>query len=466
MKNLFNCFYENNDDETLKTIWNDPTTLFVFDTNVLLDLYSFSPKNRNTFFQTLDLIKEQLWIPHHVGLEYQRRRVKVVIERRKLFTDLEKQIKTINDDFNEIRRKVELYTEDTILQKRLKNNPDSNTPNTWKEVLDSLKKNLDFCQQNAKDLDKDQLYPNQHDPIRKKLENYFSKQHIGKPLYTNQNELNDFYKDGEKRYEQKIPPGYKDADKDFSEEGPTFFFNGLTYQRKFGDLLIFKEIIAYSKEKKHKTVIFISEDKKEDWRVIVDYAGKKTLGVRPELKNEFVKETEANDFFVFNIVDFVNKTHYYKNSNTSKEKFSLTEETKAFSKYSSDFFKEYHEKFPPFLSKSTISWLKNNLIQNQLIPDYINQQTYKNSILEQREFNIEQLILSMELFYRELEATATINKNPTQEGLLQNELDHIIELAKAELSIGNPEKNRNIELQLQRLKTVIEEVSFQYWNFL
>lgn len=465
MKNLFSCFYENNDDETLKAIWNDPLTLFVFDTNVLLDLYSFSPKNRNTFFQTLDLIKDQLWIPHHVGLEYQRNRIKVVIERRKLFTDLENQIKTINHDFYKIHRKAELYTEETILQKQFKNSSDNTTPNTWQEVLDSLKKNLDFCQQNVKDLDQDQLYPNQHDPIREKLENYFSEPHIGEPLYDNQEELNNFYKDGEERYKHKRPPGYEDIrkGKNSSEDHPTFWFNGLTYQRKFGDLLIFKEIIAHTKDNKLQNVIFISEDKKEDWRVIIDYAGKKNLGARPELKSEFIKETNANNFLILNIEDFVNKTHEHKNNNISKEEFSLVNEHKVFNKSSFGDLSKIFPQFPPQVIKDNI---KNNMKYSQLMISQTPFHELKNSISEEREFNIEQLISSMELLYRELEATATISKDPTQEAILQNELDHIIELAKAQLCIGNPQKNRNVELQLQRLKIVIEEVSFQYWNLL
>lgn len=468
MKNLFNCFYENNDNETLKTIWNDQTTLFVFDTNVLLDLYSFSPKSRSIFFQTLDLIKDQLWIPHHVGLEYQRNRVKVVIERRRLFTDLESQIKTINDAFNEISRKVELYTEDTILKKQFKNKNNSNIPNTWQEVLNSLKKNLDFCQKNAKDLDQDQLYPNQHDPIREKLEGYFSKQYIGKPLYDEQSELDKFYKDGEERYKHKRPPGYEDIgkEKNSSKDHPTFWFNGLTYQRKFGDLLIFKEIIAYTKENKRKNVIFISEDKKEDWRVIIEYAGKKNLGARPELKSEFSKETDAESFLVFSIVDFVNKTHEFKTTNSSREIFSLQEESEIFDKIRNQQKKDVEHRYQKYIEQEVL-----HRLQQASTKQSAHELQTKYNLLERTDY-INDLLIRLTNSDNELqEIISRYEREPSKQ--LSQHLNFAIEslkisirLAKVELQRDNAEYYSSLYNELQELRNLAVDLEVKYNSFL
>ncbi|WP_204277464.1 PIN-like domain-containing protein, partial [Escherichia coli] len=59
-------------------------------------------------------------------------------------------------------------------------------------------------------------------------------------------------KEGEDRYAKKIPPGYKDAKKDAGE------FD------KYGDLIIWKDMIGKAKADK-RPILFISDDAKEDW---------------------------------------------------------------------------------------------------------------------------------------------------------------------------------------------------------
>lgn len=69
-----------------------------------------------------------------------------------------------------------------------------------------------------------------------------------------------------------MPPGYGDSKK---------------ANNKFGDLLIWKEIIAYAKSKK-LDIIFVTHDQKDDWWN--DVSGK-TIGPRVELRKEFYEET-------------------------------------------------------------------------------------------------------------------------------------------------------------------------------
>ena len=58
--------------------------------------------------------------------------------------------------------------------------------------------------------------------------------------------------------------------------------------RKYGDLLVWKQVLDKSKELK-KGIILITDDRKEDWWV--RFKGK-TLNPRPELKKEFQTETK------------------------------------------------------------------------------------------------------------------------------------------------------------------------------
>lgn len=95
-------------------------------------------------------------------------------------------------------------------------------------------------------------------------------------------------KEGEDRYAKKIPPGYKDSKKDSGE------FD------KFGDLIIWKEMMAKAKADK-RSVIFISDDAKEDWWWI--HRGRK-MGPRPELIEEFRAEAQQ-DFHIYEFSQFL-----------------------------------------------------------------------------------------------------------------------------------------------------------------
>ena len=95
-------------------------------------------------------------------------------------------------------------------------------------------------------------------------------------------------KEGDDRYSKKIPPGYKDAKKDSGDLD------------KFGDLIIWKEMMAKAKADK-RPVIFISDDVKEDWWWI--HKGRK-LGPRPELVEEFKNES-GQGFHIYEFSQFL-----------------------------------------------------------------------------------------------------------------------------------------------------------------
>ena len=107
---------------------------------------------------------------------------------------------------------------------------------------------------------------------------------VGIPL--TEDEISDIKEEGKKRYESKVPPGFCDNNKSESE--------------KYSDLIIWKEIINYSKSNK-KNIIFITDDKKEDWFYTVKG---ETIGPRLELSIEFEKETECS-FYLYTMDQFL-----------------------------------------------------------------------------------------------------------------------------------------------------------------
>ncbi|MFV5442921.1 PIN-like domain-containing protein [Acinetobacter oleivorans] len=314
MQNKFSCFYHPTENTELKNIWEDPETVFIFDTNVLLSLYSFQPEGRQDFFKILSKIENRIWIPFHVGLEFQKNRLIVIKKRRNTFHELNKDIDKLIDTlkfdkkpFTAISNLFSLKKNYQSVQEKL-----DSTFSEINKLFDELKINLKLHLQEIKDeveiLDKDKIFINSDDFIRKEIDELFHDKRIGFNTFDTQEKLDHLYKEGERRYANGIPPGYKDILKE--EE---FFFDGLRYKSKFGDLIIFKQIIEFSKEKNIKNIVFISEDIKEDWRSVEEFEGRKVLGARPELKRELYREASVKNFLIYQIEEFMKKTDEYLN---------------------------------------------------------------------------------------------------------------------------------------------------------
>src|SRR5664279_341625 len=60
--------------------------LFVFDTNVLLNLYRYHKDTREELLKIIDKLSDRIWIPFHVALEFQRNRLTVIATQNNLFS--------------------------------------------------------------------------------------------------------------------------------------------------------------------------------------------------------------------------------------------------------------------------------------------------------------------------------------------------------------------------------------------
>src|SRR5437868_4000757 len=77
MRDLFPGFYyEYPTGEELSKLWED--AIFVFDANMLLNGYRYSPVSLNRYLEILDRLKEQLWIPYQAAYEYLENRKHVI----------------------------------------------------------------------------------------------------------------------------------------------------------------------------------------------------------------------------------------------------------------------------------------------------------------------------------------------------------------------------------------------------
>ncbi|MEJ6122441.1 PIN-like domain-containing protein [Vibrio sp. 2-Bac 85] len=277
--------------DSLTDAWSSESTLFIFDTNVFLNLYGYEEQTRKDFFEVLKSLGEKVWIPYHVGLEYQRRRLEVVKDEKAVFSKindlLEKIEKTFDNDFNEFalkRRFPKLHENTDKLKSEVK------------KSLRDYKKSVDYW-------DKKQPCVRSHDIIRSAINDIFENKVGARP--DSQEWLDNLYKEGEKRYENCIPPGFKDAVKGKAPDN-TFDYDELAYQRQFGDLILWKQLIIKAKEDSIKSVIFVTDDSKEDWWYILDSRGKKQIGPHASLQNEIYKESKIDMFHMYNTYQFLN----------------------------------------------------------------------------------------------------------------------------------------------------------------
>jgi hypothetical protein len=257
VKNLFPGFYQPTQEE-FTNLWDK--CIFTVDANVLLNLYRYTPTTRSEFLKILDRISDRLWICHQVALEYQRNRLNVIAQQKKAYSEV---IETFNDANKLIEGKLNEY----------RRHPYINVPSLIKQVgkfFNEINKELEVEQDKHPDLLTD-------DDLRKKITDMLTSK-VGAP-YTAE-KMSEIYKQGEKRYQENIPPGYMDA-KEKKDNS------------KYADLVLWFQIMDKAKEKK-TPIILVSDDSKEDWWWM--FSGK-VVGPRPELIEEFITETKMKIYF-------------------------------------------------------------------------------------------------------------------------------------------------------------------------
>lgn len=306
MKNTFKEYYKLEKKE-LKTLWDN--AVFVFDTNVLLNMYRYQAPTRDALLNVMTKLNNRIWIPYHVGLEFQRNRLAVIAEQHKKYSEVQNvissSISNMNDELNNLQ-----------LEKRHSHI----NPKNLLEEINKIKNN--FIVELEK-LEEKSININSDDKIRESIDTLF-KGKIGNPP-ENQIDIDNIFIEGKTRFENAVPPGFKDTSKgkDFSDK---FMHSGITYERKYGDLIIWKQIISYAKSGSLKDLIFITDDNKSDWWWKIDSNGTKTIGVRPELTNELFKEAGVKKFNAYSTDNFL--THANEMLDT-KVKTEVIEEIKA-----------------------------------------------------------------------------------------------------------------------------------------
>lgn len=290
MKNTFKGFHNVPQDE-LEHLWKNDKTLFVFDANVLLNLYGYAKQTRDDFFKILESINEKLWIPYHAGLEYQNKRLSIIRREKVVFNDIEKNLAKIQNIFTNDFKQLELKRRFPKLSERTEN------------LEKSISKSISDYKRSVLHWNKEQPCVRSHDGIREKLNNLFENKVGEKPV--DQEWLNNLYNEGAERFKNKVPPGFKDVDKSNKNNNTHFFYDGLNYERQYGDLIMWKQIIEKAKDDNVENIIFITDDAKDDWWYTIDSNGKKSVGPLAQLQAEIYSESEIGSFQMYSTSTFM-----------------------------------------------------------------------------------------------------------------------------------------------------------------
>ncbi|MGO4104246.1 PIN-like domain-containing protein [Leifsonia sp. YAF41] len=254
MKKQFRAYYRPSEEE-LGELWS--TGLIVLDTNALLNFYRYTSLTRADFTALLRSMRDRLWLPHQVGLEFHRNRLEVIDQQELAFDSIESALAKakhlVEKELNSFRRHPSLNTHGIT--------------SALESGLNTVTETVSVSRQAFVD---SPLIDDGVDTVLDALTDLFDSR-MGEPF--SDTELEAIYAEGTIRYESQVPPGYEDRRKPEPE--------------RYGDLVLWRQMLAKGIQVQ-QPVIFVTDDGKEDWW---QHFKGRTIGPRIELVEEFYETT-------------------------------------------------------------------------------------------------------------------------------------------------------------------------------
>lgn len=245
MKRIFRGYYKLSEAE-IQNVWDNG--FISLDTNVLFNIYKYSDETRKELFRVIRKYSPQLWLTNHAAFEFHKNRIDVISDQIDIYGKTVEKIKELESEIIKNRK----------------------TPHLSKSLQIQFEKTIKIT---IKDLEnKKEFYKKLllDDTILTSISTIFNNK-VGDAFLSE--EMTKIEKEGEERYKRKVPPGFKDNAKG---------------ENRYGDLIIWKELINKAKAEQ-KPFIFISDDMKEDWWLRTQGT---TVSPRQELSQELYRETQ------------------------------------------------------------------------------------------------------------------------------------------------------------------------------
>jgi hypothetical protein len=272
--------------------------LIIFDTNVYLNLYNFPTQTTKEIIDSLEKIKNRIWLPSQVFIEFEGRKKEVsnksFSKYSKIKTDVEKFLDNTISSLYTTKGKCDKFKYpafDELLNNAIEN-------------IKSSRSELNIINQeiaNEKKLIQEFLG---NDIINGFLQNLKENNQIGKKF--SHTELINIYVEGDTRFKLGIPPGFRDKGK-LNTQSDDY----LSKRKAYGDLIIWKEILMKAKEV-NLDILYVTDDQKPDWwkhSIEPDKntgrESKKLLGPHDELLEEF-SDYSTSRFNMLTFEDFFN----------------------------------------------------------------------------------------------------------------------------------------------------------------
>lgn len=287
LKNYFPEFYQ---EKLLPEDLNsDKNNIIILDTNYLLDILRYPTNVATKYLNALEKVCKNIYIPYLVALEFNFQKSNIKKRKKQQVDDYKNHIDNSISKLRENINKIDLIN-DTTEKESFTSNLIEITENFHKKLKIAVEKNLETAITN----EEQNIYDRLIDIIGDKIGEEYSQQDIDK-----------IEKEGITRYEQGIPPGFSDEEK--GKDGElTRSYGKIKYQKKYGDLIIWKDILKYSQAIKNASkVIFITNDgtsnKKHD---LMYRVGSMTVGPHISLLNEMKIEAKK-DLYILSNVNFI-----------------------------------------------------------------------------------------------------------------------------------------------------------------
>jgi len=226
--------------------------LICYDANVLLNIYRYSDETQNGLVEVFEAFVDRTYLPHQVALEYARNRAKTIVDQVNLCQSTEDAFKKVISDFIAPKDKQPFLSAESM------------------KALDGVINELATKRKALESMISEDKYADL-------LLSLFD-QKIG--AAPDEETLKQLHEQAADRYAKKTPPGYSDQ-KD--KELP----------RAYGDYIVWRQLMDIAKKEK-RDFILVTDDSKDDWRLKLSG---KTIGPRPELLEEFRRETGQRVWF-------------------------------------------------------------------------------------------------------------------------------------------------------------------------
>ncbi len=283
-----------------KRLWEN--AIFVFDSSVILDFYFLHNQTRDKIYkEVFKELPDRLLIPSHVEFEFLKNRKKIIGKPiSEKYNPLKTKIQNLGKSFiSDIKKRIDEISRETTKDD---NHPHINQieinhiKTQTDEFKDELKKFKVAVLNRIKNVEKEILDVKDIDDVLKAIEDHFL---FGEEYsFTRVLEIT---KEREHRYQFEIPPGYSGLNQ-----------NDKKGTQIFGDLIIWNQILDFSREK-DLPIVFITNDIKKDEDLC--YLDKNAAEDRIERPREgLIKEIRDHadvEFWLYNLPQFLYHANEY-----------------------------------------------------------------------------------------------------------------------------------------------------------